>query len=160
MKMSLSGSLAVVKAGNVEKNKPKEASGKDRRKQERFDCDGFAEVIVDDAAFLFRGNIQNFSLGGCYIQSRAHLRLDRGAEVDLQFTLNDDLFKARARLMIVRPGDGAGFEFLFSDPSLEPRLVRLIRKLATTPSTGVVPETNTEQNSRNDPSRDLWNRAR
>ncbi len=145
------------KPRGVAKRKPEEASGKDRRKQERFDCDGFAEVIVDDAAFLFRGSIQNFSLGGCYIRSRAQLRVGRGTEVDLQFTLNGDLFKARARIMIVRPNTGAGFEFLLTDPEVVRRLTDLIRKLRIAPSAkATAPESKAEQGGRHDPTRSLW----
>jgi PilZ domain len=85
----------VRKPRGIDKRRPEQAKGEERRKQERFDCDGFAEVVVDDAAFLFRGNIQNLSIGGCYIQSRARLRLDRGAEADLHFNLSGDFFHAR-----------------------------------------------------------------
>lgn len=150
----------MPKTGSVETHKAKKASGKERRIQERFDCDGFAEVIVDDSAFLFRGNIQNFSLGGCYIQSRAHLRLDRGAEVDLHFSLNGDFFKARARIMIVRPGAGAGFEFLSDDPELQRRLVNLIQKLRSVASADdATLAGKTVERGKNDATKDLWDRA-
>ena len=85
------------KPGDVEAHKKHtKASGKERRKQERFGCDGFAEVIVGDAEFLFRGAIQDISLSGCYIRSRARLRLHRGAEVDLHFSSE--------RRLLQRPG--------------------------------------------------------
>jgi hypothetical protein len=161
MKESLSGSLAVGKTRGVEKHKPEQASGKERRKQERFACDGVAEVVVDDAAFLFRGNIQNLSLGGCYIQSPARLRLDRGAEADLNFSVNGDFFHARARIMIVRASDGAGFQFLSDDPELQERIARLIQKLRVAPLPNVVPSADTtEEDKQYVPARSLWDRAR
>jgi hypothetical protein len=148
--------LAVRKTGGVETHKPKPATGKERRMQERFDCDGFAEVIVDGTAFLFRGVIQNFSLGGCYIESRAHLRLERGAEADLHFSLNGDFFKARARLTIVRPRSGAGFEFLSDDPELQRRLVNLIAKLTSVPAGEVAAPAGDGKSGKKQATRDLW----
>ncbi len=144
----------------IDRQKPEQTKGEERRKQERFDCDGFAEVVVDDAAFLFRGNIQNLSLGGCYIQSHARLRLDRGAEADLHFNLSGDVFHARARIMIVRTGAGAGFEFLSDDPELQGRIAGLIQKLSNAPSPSVVGPANAHQEgSKRGLSRNLWGRA-
>jgi hypothetical protein len=152
--------LAVGKRRGIDKQRPEQSKGEDRRKQERFDCEGFAEVVVDDAAFLFRGNIQNLSLGGCYIQSHARLRLDRGTEADLHFNLSRDFFHARARIMIVRAGAGAGFEFLSDDPELHARIGRLIQKLSSAPSPGVVEPANTREKGGNRGlSRNLWGRA-
>ncbi len=150
------------KPGDVEAHKKHtKASGKERRKQERFGCDGFAEVIVGDAEFLFRGAIQDISLSGCYIRSRARLRLHRGAEVDLHFSVNGDYFNARARLIIVRPRAGAGFEFLFDDPELQLRLASLVRKLKISPPAQAVAYAgNAEGESKAGPSRELWNRTR
>ena len=135
------GSLDVGKSGSVEAHKKQtKISPRERRKQERFDCDGFAEVIVDYAGLLFRGAIQDVSLNGCYIRSRARLRLDRGAEADLHFSVEGDSFYARARLVIVRPGKGAGFQFLFDDPEIQLRLASLVRKLEiSAPSQFVAP---------------------
>lgn len=148
------------KPGGVEKQKLEKAGSKERRKQARFDCDGFAEVVVDDAAFLFRGNIQNLSLGGCYIQSRARLRLDRGAEADLHFSLSSDFFHARARIMIVRAGAGVGFEFLSDDPEFLQRIALLIQKLSLAPSPDVAaPEGSSEGSAQHSATRSLWDRA-
>jgi PilZ domain len=150
----------VGKPGDIEKEKPERTKGKERRNQQRFDCDGFAEVVVDDPTFLFRGNIQNLSLRGCYIQSRAHLRLDRGAEADLHFSLSGDFFHTRARIMIVRAGAGVGFEFLSDDPELQGRIGRLIQKLSIAPSPDVVGPTGTaEEGGEHGLTRSLWDRA-
>jgi PilZ domain len=156
------GSSVVGELGGVEAHKKQtKTSARERRKQERFGCDGFAEVIVDDAGFLFRGAVQDISLSGCYIRSRARLRLHRGAEVDLHFSVNGDYFNARARLMIVRPGAGAGFEFLLDDPELQLRLSSLVRKLEiSAPDHAVAHAGKTDDSSKAGPSRDLWNRTR
>ncbi len=111
------------------KKAAKKSGDAERRQQRRYPCDGFAEVVVDDAAFLFRGTIQNLSLSGCYIHSSARLRLDRGAEVYLQFTVEGNYFKAHARLMSVRSGEGAGFEFDLDDEELQGRLKSLLRSV-------------------------------
>ncbi len=54
-----------------------------RRRHARYQCRGFAEVIVDNACFLFRGSIRDISQTGCYIESQARLALKRGTEVEL-----------------------------------------------------------------------------
>lgn len=149
------------KPGSVEADKKQtKNSARERRKQDRFGCDGFAEVIVDDAAFLFRGAIQDISLTGCYIRSRAHLRLDHGAEVDLHFSVDGDSFYARARLVIVRPGAGAGFQFLFDDSELQLRLASLVRKLEISAPPQVVAQLGNAEEDKAVPSRELWHRAR
>jgi hypothetical protein len=131
--------------------------GSERRKQERFECDGFAEVIVDDAAFLFRGAIRDFSMSGCFIKSSARLRLDRGAEVDLRFSVDGSHFNARARLMIVRPGGGAGFEFFPGDPELRSRLLTLVARFdGNAPSEDQRSQQNREVAAPGGPSRSLW----
>jgi len=153
--------LAVAKPEGVKKQKPEKNRNKDRRKQERFACDGFAEVVVDDAAFLFRGNIRNLSLGGCYIQSHARLQLNRGAEADLHFNVGGDFFHARAQIMLVRTGAGVGFEFLIDDPELQRRIAGLIEKLNIAPSTEVIEQVGlAEKGARRGAARSLWDRAR
>ncbi len=105
--------------------------GAERREQERFQCTGFAEVVVEDAAFLFRGSIRDISLNGCYIQSSARLKLARGTTVELRFSaIGSDELTLPARIMIIRPRAGAGFEFVNVDRQKLLRIATLIRKLA------------------------------
>jgi hypothetical protein len=113
---------------NSAANGETDAASSERRKQLRFECDGVAEVIVDNAGFLFRGKIRDFSLTGCYISSRAQLSLERGTEVELRFSVADDNFSTDARVIVVRPGAGAGFEFLNNDAELQAKLTRLIKR--------------------------------
>jgi len=102
----------------------------ERRGAERFDCDGTAEVVVPTAGFLFRGEIRDISLSGCYIETRARLDLKRRADVEVRFTLAGCSFSVFARVMRVQRGKGAGFQFLFDDPKLERRLLDLIQRLS------------------------------
>jgi hypothetical protein len=140
-----------------EKKAEETLGGSERRKQERFECDGFAEVVVDDAAFLFRGTIRDFSMTGCFIKSRARLNLAPGSEVDLRFSVDGDHFIARARLMIIRPGGGAGFEFLLGNAELQSRLLTLVTRFGgAAPSVSQRSNDNPEASAGSDPSRSLW----
>ncbi len=99
--------------------------GAERRSHPRFACDGAAEVVVNNAEFLFRGEIRDISLSGCYVRSRARLRLHREQEVELYFNLDNEQVKCQARAMSIHAGKGAGFEFL----PLTERAQRSIRAL-------------------------------
>lgn len=103
----------------------------ERRANERFDCDGSAEVAVIDGGTLFRGKILDISRTGCYIETRAWLGLglQRFTEVELRFTVEGLRFSVLARLMQVRRGKGVGFEFSVANAQLEDVLSNLIQKL-------------------------------
>lgn len=112
--------------------------GHERRKHARFACEGAAEVIVHDAEFLFRGEICDLSLSGCFVRSRARLRLRRNQEVEIYFSLENEQVKCSARVMSLHPGKGVGFEFLpMTDRGLR-SLRALIRKLEEDVSSAVV----------------------
>jgi hypothetical protein len=108
-----------------------QSSGRERRKHERAECDGFAEVVIDGASLMFRGRIKDLSPTGCYIETRARLRLNVGTAAELCFTVNERAFKAVAETRVIRPGSGVGFEILFLvAESREPSdLLALIQKL-------------------------------
>ncbi|AXC11440.1 hypothetical protein ACPOL_2116 [Acidisarcina polymorpha] len=110
---------------------PAEPRGKDRRKHERAECDGFAEVVIDNASLMFRGRIKDLSQTGCYIETRARLRLDVGCAAELCFTINDRSFKAVAEVKVIRAGVGVGFEILFlaAESRAPSDLMALIQKL-------------------------------
>jgi len=75
---------------------------------------------------LFRGSVRDISRSGCFIQSKAHLKLARMQEVELQFSSRGLQVNSLARVMDIRPGVGAGFEFIAEDPRLEQPLLKLI----------------------------------
>jgi hypothetical protein len=104
-------------------------SERDRRRHERFVCDGMAEVVVFQPELLFRGEVKDISLTGCYVATRARLNLKRFAEIELRFCANGQQLSSLARVMDVRPGRGLGVEFLPGDPRMNKRFRDLIEQL-------------------------------
>jgi len=102
----------------------------ERRRSRRYLCNGFAEVLVVHPECLFRGEIRDISQNGCFVISRAHVQLERLAEAEVRFKLNNRQFKVRARVMSVRKGDGVGFEFLGVNRDAELLLNNLITELS------------------------------
>jgi len=100
-------------------------AGPERRRHRRFPCEGFAEVVGFRPQVLFRGRLRDISHSGCFVETRAHLNLPRLSEVEIRFTVRGLKQAALARVMVVLPGKGAGFEFLSQDP----RLDRTFRKI-------------------------------
>jgi hypothetical protein len=111
---------------------PKEecVGGKERRRSYRHDCVGFAECWVSDPESLFRGEIRDISLTGCYIRTSARLNLRHSTAVDLRFTLKNSHFRVAARAMDVRPGKGVGLEFIFPGSQPPDWLKNLIKELS------------------------------
>jgi hypothetical protein len=105
------------------------AMGFERRKQPRFECGGPAEVMATDSGSLYRGEIKDLSLTGCYIMSRSQLELDQHTDVRLCLCVNGDPLNTPARVILVRPESGAAFEFLPIDPEMRAALLTLIQKL-------------------------------
>jgi hypothetical protein len=106
----------------------------ERRRHERFTCDGFAEVVASSPELLFRGEVKDVSLTGCYIATRARLKLRRFAEIEVRFSANGRQLSSRARVMDVRPGNGLGVEFLPGDPRMKERFHELIEHLQASAS--------------------------
>jgi hypothetical protein len=106
------------------------AGGKERRRSCRHDCEGLAEAWVSNPESLFRGEIRDISLTGCYIRTKARLNLARFAAVDLRFTLKGQRYRALARAMDVRQGRGVGLEFIFPDTQPPEWLKNLLRALS------------------------------
>ncbi len=104
--------------------------GEERRRHERYACAGHAEVIVFHPDLLFRGEIKDISLTGCYIETRARLNLKRYAEIELRFSANGQHLSSLARVMDVRPGRGVGVEFLPGDPRMNHEFRELIQRLS------------------------------
>ena len=101
-------------------------AGTDRRRHRRFPCEGFAEVVGFRPKVLFRGRLRDISHSGCFVETRAWLNLPRLAEVEIRFTVCGLKQAALARVMVVQPGKGAGFEFLPQDPRLDQTFKKII----------------------------------
>ncbi|MGD0682910.1 MAG: PilZ domain-containing protein [Terracidiphilus sp.] len=114
---------------------PKEecVGGKERRRNYRHDCVGFAECWVSDPESLFRGEIRDISLTGCFIRTAARLNLRQSTAVDLRFTLKNSHFRVSARVMDIRQGKGVGMEFIFPGSQPPEWLKNLIKELSLAP---------------------------
>jgi c-di-GMP-binding flagellar brake protein YcgR len=101
----------------------------ERRQHTRYNVDVWAEVMVKDGTMLFRGRVLDVSIGGCYIEAEARLRLAPGTTVEMVFRLNDDVFRCEATTRMVRTR-GAGFLFSNRNAKMQTELERLIRELS------------------------------
>ena len=100
----------------------------ERRKHTRYAVDAWAEVMVADGRMLFRGRVLDVSVGGCYVETEARLRLAPGTPVEVIFRLNDEVFRCDATTRMIRP-KGAGFLFSNLNAKVQVELERLIREL-------------------------------
>lgn len=101
----------------------------ERRKHPRYAVDAWAEVMVADGRMLFRGRVLDVSVGGCYIETEARLRLPPGTPVEVIFRLNDEVFRCDATTRMIRT-KGAGFLFSNLNLKMQTELERLIRELS------------------------------
>jgi c-di-GMP-binding flagellar brake protein YcgR len=100
----------------------------ERRLHTRYAVDAWAEVLVKDGTMLFRGRVLDVSVGGCYIETEAKLKLAPGTPVEMVFRVNDDVFRCDAMSRMVRTR-GAGFLFASLDARMQRELNRLIHEL-------------------------------
>ena len=101
----------------------------ERRKHTRYAVDAWAEVMVKDGRMLFRGRVLDVSVGGCYIETEARLRLPPGTPVEVIFRLNDEVFRCDGTTRMIRT-KGAGFLFSNLNAKMQMELERLIRELS------------------------------
>src|SRR5258708_31552756 len=101
----------------------------ERRQHTRYAVDAWAEVMVKDGTMLFRGRVLDVSVGGCYIETEAKLKLAPGTPVEMVFRVNDGVFRCDAMSRIVRTR-GAGFLFANQDAKLQMEFDRLIREVS------------------------------
>ena len=101
----------------------------DRRRHTRYAVDGDAEVLVADGSQIFRGNILDISLSGCFIETKARLRVPAGAPVEMVFRANGVMLRTAATVRVVRVGKGAGFLFDNLSERMQAELQSLIEAL-------------------------------
>ncbi len=101
----------------------------ERRKFTRYAVDGVAEVLLADGRMLFHGRVLDISVAGCYVETRARLRMEPGTLVEMVFRVGDVIFRVEATSRMVRPGEGAGFLFGELSPRMRVGLEGLIREL-------------------------------
>jgi hypothetical protein len=100
----------------------------ERRQHTRYAVDAWAEVMVKDGTMLFRGRVLDLSVGGCYIETEARLRLAPGTPVEMVFRVSDKVFRCDATSRMIRT-KGAGFLFSHLNAKLQIELEELIREL-------------------------------
>ena len=101
----------------------------ERRQHTRYALDAWAEVLVKDGRMLFRGRVLDVSLGGCYIETEARLRLPPGTMVEMVFRTKEETVYCDAMCRMLRP-KGAGFLFSNLNAKMQMELERLIRELS------------------------------
>jgi c-di-GMP-binding flagellar brake protein YcgR len=101
----------------------------ERRRHTRYAVDAWAEVLVKNGTMLFRGRVLDVSVGGCYIETEARLRLAPGTPVEMVFRVKDCVFRCDATSRMVRTR-GAGFLFEGMDARMQRELEGLILQLA------------------------------
>ena len=101
----------------------------ERRQHTRYAVDLWAEVLVKDGTMLFRGRVLDVSVGGCYIETEAKLKLAPGTPVEMVFRVNDRVFRCDAGSRMIRT-KGAGFLFSNRDAKAQMELEGLIRELS------------------------------
>jgi hypothetical protein len=102
----------------------------ERRQHPRYAVSGIAEVLVADGTMLFRGEVLDISVAGCYVETHARLRLEPGTRVEMVFRVNGMVFRPMATSRMVRPGEGAGFLFLNMNAKMQTELEALIAELS------------------------------
>jgi len=82
-----------------------------RRRDPRFDCNGFANVVSlpSDGMFL-QGLIRNVSRGGCFIETG--LELPRGTLAEILARIDSSCFRALGQVRAIRQHSGIGVEFV------------------------------------------------
>ena len=101
----------------------------ERRRHIRYAVDGDAEVLLADGSQIFRGSILDISLSGCFIETKARLRVPVGAPVEMVFRANGVMLRTAATVRAVRAGKGAGFLFDSLSERMEAELQSLIEAL-------------------------------
>ncbi len=102
----------------------------DRREHTRYTVDAWAEVMVKDGTMLFRGRVLDLSLGGCYVETEARLRLAPGTPVEMVFRLGERVFRCEAVSRMMRT-HGAGFLFDMEGGRMRRQLEGFLEALST-----------------------------
>jgi hypothetical protein len=123
-------------AGDVPGNVPDlprpemtEPQGREQRRYPRYACEGHAEVFLPHGGLLFRGQILNLSLSGCYVET-ALLNLERGTHVEVYFVTNQLQFRVMGNIAVLRRRRGVGISFVNVSERRARHLASLVKELA------------------------------
>jgi len=106
-------------------DEPGIAVGTHFRLDERYEVEGDAEVVVwrdGRGTSVLRGSILDISATGCYIQTRAPIRIKPHTEVDITFSVYQTTFRVEAISRYAKAKVGIGFRFLEMDEDTRDRL--------------------------------------
>jgi len=96
-----------------------------RRKSQRFGCEGTAEVIVLGGALRFTGQVCDLSAVGCRVTTETMFSLERGTRVEVAMVVNREHFRVAAGVRSSHKTRGVGLEFM----NVSARIARYIRDL-------------------------------
>jgi hypothetical protein len=110
----------------IEKTVADAPEGADRRQSRRFEVDASVQVLVLDHSLLFQGQILDVSSTGCYIRTKAHLRLPVNSRVEVIFWLRKKRFRVPSEFMFYKTKVGAGFRFLAMGEAIRTKIDLLL----------------------------------
>jgi c-di-GMP-binding flagellar brake protein YcgR len=96
-----------------------------RRKTQRFPCEGAAEVIVLGGALRFTGEVRDLSATGCCVLTKVIFTLERGTQVEVTLVVNRIHFRVAAGVRSNRYTRCVGLEFM----NVSARCARYIQEL-------------------------------
>ncbi len=119
----------------------KPATAAERRNAMRLKCRGSADIYVPNVSFPTRGQIDDISLSGVYIQTTAPLLV--GSTVTLQLAIQGYNLKAEAEVRTAHPGVGMGL--MFTNMTTENRMTlgAIVNRLSIIPGPAGVPSDET-----------------
>ena len=106
---------------------PREAE--EQRGEERYPVAWDAEIFVPERAAMIRGRMVNISPAGCYVQTVAWVRLAPTTVVELVFTPDGRMMRARAEARFAQSRAGVGLRFLPLEEDIQRRLDSVIASL-------------------------------
>jgi PilZ domain len=142
------GSREKLSAGAQSPQAHWKAEDMERRNSSRFKCRGSAEIFVPSVSFPTRGQIDDISLSGVYIQATAPLPV--GNDVKLSLAIQGTIIQAEAQVRTSHPGVGMGLMFTNLTPENNQILAGIIRRLGGAPANaragGSVPDPQAKPN--------------
>jgi PilZ domain-containing protein len=114
----------------IDKGTPAEGSKRaERRRHRRCSSNSLAKAVVLQRSSMFRGEILDISQSGCFVVTKAFLRVELYAEVKVQFKFKNVDYHTPAVVMNIQPGKGVGLEFSFADAQTEEAFLALSEEL-------------------------------
>jgi c-di-GMP-binding flagellar brake protein YcgR len=107
----------------------------ERRRHPRINCVGTARIWEEGQKHDISGRINEISLGGCYVEMMAPVRI--GTAIRLELAINSSSIRLEGIVRASQPYFGMGIEFTKIIPAESEKLHRLIAEL----NGEVVPET-------------------